>query len=199
MIRIDEQIVKDVRESEADVSQSLLYMLAIYFGLDHSCIDQETKDKVHRLGLVSRNYKEGGKPILTKNLIELPQSDEFPIQDMVSNNIAEWIGLWPKPTETGLTYSISGNTPQVTARMRTFINTAWDKHSLPKMKVPEKWKVVMEATKAYLAYQKSRGWAYTKKNVKFIGDLEGSVLAEWCQKVLDKQTPKENTVINRMI
>jgi hypothetical protein len=99
--------------------------------------------------------------------------------------IAEWLELWPKHLLPG-NYRISGNTIQVHKRMNTFLKNF--KHF--------DQEIIMEATKKYLSKKEKENWVYTKKNVKFIYDEEGSTLEQECLALLsdaDKNI-KQNSV-----
>lgn len=91
--------------------------------------------------------------------------------------MVKWLDLWPKKEETGLEYHISGNGPECRKRMRAFIKNY-------KQRFGERQKFlyicirVYEATKEYLE-SKKMDYSFTKKNVKFIQDNDGSVLEQW--------------------
>lgn len=86
--------------------------------------------------------------------------------------IDRWIDLWPTHLlPSG--YRVSGNYADCKDRMNRFIK-----------KYGFSWDIIMEATKNYLLRQESVNWKMTKKNVKFIYDLQGSVLADECEAVL---------------
>ena len=86
--------------------------------------------------------------------------------------IDQWIDLWPSKLLPG-GYRVSGNYSDCKERMSKFIK-----------KYGFSWDIIMEATKNYLLRQESCGWRMTKKNVKFIYDLQGSMLADECEAVL---------------
>jgi len=207
MMRINPEVIRKLKDSQIDISSGCLYLLSVYFGLSHSDIPESVKASVNRTKLIDRNYKNGGKPLVTLPLIlreghdKLFENAETHEEAIEKDKIflQEWMDLWPKPQETGLLYSVSGNGPQCKSRMTSFLNSGWAAHDLPKKTREEKRKLILEATKRYIAYQKTRRWAYTKKNVKFINDMEGSVLAEWVLKVLKGEGGDTKTVLERMI
>lgn len=100
-------------------------------------------------------------------------------RDLVSEDlswVAEWLSMWPKQSQTGLDYSVSGQLPECKKRMAKFLKDAGEFGLNPS---PDD---ITEATLRYLESQEERAWVYTKKAHKFILDTNGSELAEWLQK-----------------
>ena len=98
--------------------------------------------------------------------------------------LAEWLALWPTHMLSG-GYRVSGNTMECKKRMGRFLRNfpSFDKE------------LIMQATKNYLENQEQQGWAYTKKNSKFIFDSETSVLEQECNALLSGEdtAPQSNT------
>ncbi len=92
----------------------------------------------------------------------------------VEDKIQEWMLLWPSFIIPGANYRVSGNYYDCKQRMNTFMK-----------KYGYSWDIIMQATKNYLERQKNNGWKMTKKNVKFIYDNDGSVLAEECEAIIN--------------
>lgn len=108
--------------------------------------------------------------------------DEIPLQYIQHEKldpawVTDWIDMWPKPSDTGLTYSVSGNAPEVKKRFRMFFKE-WSARDLPDVPWDKKLELVVEATEKYLQERELEDWAYTKKNHKFIKDNNGSALAD---------------------
>lgn len=122
--------------------------------------------------------------IVFKKLIEKGWLDESKKMIKTLGNkpkIEEWIELWP----TFLTpqgYRVSGHYEDCKVRMKKFMQ-----------KYGYSWEIIMKATKNYLERQEKNKWNHTKKNMKFIYDTDGSVLAEECEVVLHgESTNKSN-------
>ena len=101
----------------------------------------------------------------------------------------KWLDLWPTQAKTGLNYSVSGNTKVCKAKIKTFVKSFFS--YFPNLKttytVSNIEELIYRATKEYLTYQESRMYLYTKKNSKFIQDSAGSVLEEWCNKLIKNE------------
>jgi hypothetical protein len=116
-------------------------------------------------GLIQINYK--GDITVTSKGRSLISED--------SSWISEWIALWPTNLSRIIGYSVSGNTEACKIRMNKFISS-----------FPEYNKeIIMKATNKYLKEQELKGWAFTKKNVKFISDREGSMLEAYCKDIIN--------------
>jgi hypothetical protein len=91
----------------------------------------------------------------------------------IKERIDEWLDLWPTfiiPQN----YRISGNYRDCKDRMDKFIK-----------KYGYSWDIIIEATRSYLKRQEANNWNMTKKNMKFIYDTDGSMLAEECEVVIN--------------
>ena len=99
--------------------------------------------------------------------------------------IDKWLSLWPTHSiNSGTTsYRVSGNKNVVIARMNSFLK----EH-------PEFTEnIIMKATENYLDQRKKENYRYTKKNSKFIKDIDGSVLESECIAVVNgEEKAKEN-------
>jgi hypothetical protein len=125
------------------------------------------------------------------DLEELKLKGYYPTDKMMAtkknfsfhNFILEWMKLWPTHELPG-GYRVSGNTMEVTKRMKKFLTTF--NYS------PDE---IIEATKNYLDARKNQNWVYTKKNSKFIYDSDGSMLEQECQALLTGTVkPRDNTI-----
>ena len=100
--------------------------------------------------------------------------------------MAQWIRKWPTQSITMLDYAVSGNTAACTKRMKAFVkefNSVFDvEYSTDRV-----LEIIDDATDRYLEQQEERFWEMTKKNSKFIKDINGSVLEEYCRKVIENE------------
>jgi hypothetical protein len=56
--------------------------------------------------------------------------------------------------------------------------------------------IIIKATKLYLKEQEKNKWAFTKKNVKFIYDENGSMLENYCERIIDGDYEEGNLELN---
>lgn len=101
--------------------------------------------------------------------------------------IDEWLVLFPKGMNKKLGYDIHGNKSECINRMSKFRRDNFDKYNK---------ETIIKATKLYLKEQERNKWAFTKKNVKFIYDENGSMLENYCDKVIDGDYEEEDLDLN---
>jgi hypothetical protein len=106
-------------------------------------------------------------------------------KNTVNDWIKEWLNLWPKEILHG--YRVSGNSLQVIKKMKTFCK-----------EFPEYNKdIIFKATNNYLQRKKNENWEFTKKNSKFIFDIDGSTLEQECIAIVENiDKSQQSNVIN---
>lgn len=90
------------------------------------------------------------------------------------NWIYDWLKLWPTNLKKQIGYTVSGNTDAVFNRMKRF-----------QARFGYSPTTIIKATQKYLKEQENANWEYTKKNSKFILDKDGSLLEDYCKKIID--------------
>lgn len=127
----------------------------------------------------------------SNDLEELKTKGYYPTEKIINsmknfnfhNFVIEWMKLWPTHELPG-GYRVSGNTMEVTKRMKKFL-TAFNYS-------PD---IIIQATKNYLEARRFQNWVYTKKNSKFIYDSDGSMLEQECQALtLGEVKPRDNAI-----
>lgn len=129
--------------------------------------------------------------------------DEVPLNMIADDKVDQdwlkaWIKKWPTMSELEskgyqLRYSLSGNKPQCNRKMKRFIKefdelTRNDGLPTP---LPDKMKIIDQATDLYLEEKEADGWAYTRKNHLFIEHQDkGSLLEDYCMRIMDGEEPK---------
>jgi hypothetical protein len=86
----------------------------------------------------------------------------------------EWLKLWPTNLASKIGYSVSGNSVACKTKLKEFIS------KFPMFNQD----IIIAATKLYLKEQSIRHYEFTKKNSKFIKDRDGSVLEDYCNRIL---------------
>lgn len=136
----------------------------------------------------SNNYPTHYFPINPddqEKLDEIPKNAIFN-EKLEPDWVKEWIKLWPAPKDTGLDYSVSGAFPDCRKRFTQFLKQ-WNERvgdCCDDPPLEDKLDLIESATKAYLKFKEDQGWAYTKKNFKFIIDSNGSELEQWIRRVV---------------
>jgi hypothetical protein len=97
--------------------------------------------------------------------------------------IDNWLALFPKGMSKKLGYDIHGNKAECINRMSKFRRDNFDKYNS---------EIIILATKLYLKEQERNKWAFTKKNVKFIYDENGSMLENYCERIIDGDYEEED-------
>lgn len=101
--------------------------------------------------------------------------------------IDDWLALFPKGMSKKLGYDIHGNKAECINRMSKFRRDNFDKYNS---------ETIILATKLYLKEQERNKWAFTKKNVKFIYDENGSMLENYCERIVDGDYEKDDLELN---
>lgn len=101
--------------------------------------------------------------------------------------IDDWLALFPKGMNKKLGYDIHGNKSECINRMSKFRRDNFDKYNS---------ETIILATKLYLKEQERNKWAFTKKNVKFIYDENGSMLENYCDKIVEEDYDIEDLDLN---
>ena len=101
--------------------------------------------------------------------------------------IDDWLALFPKGFSKILGYDIHGNKSECLNRMSKFRRDNFDKYNS---------ETIILATKLYLKEQERNKWAFTKKNVKFIYDENGSMLENYCERIVDGDYEKDDLELN---
>lgn len=100
--------------------------------------------------------------------------------------MAKWVNKWPTASITMLDYAVSGNTKACQNRMLKFVK---DFNSImgTDYEVDVILDIIDQATDRYLDEQDAKYWQMTKKNAKFISDMNGSVLEEYCRQIIEQR------------
>ncbi len=101
--------------------------------------------------------------------------------------IDKWLALFPKGMSKKLGYDIHGNKSECLNRMSKFRRDNFDKYNS---------EIIILATKLYLKEQERNKWAFTKKNVKFIYDENGSMLENYCERIVDGDYEEDDLDLN---
>lgn len=101
--------------------------------------------------------------------------------------IDKWLALFPKGMSKKLGYDIHGNKSECLNRMSKFRRDNFDKYNS---------ETIILATKLYLKEQERNKWAFTKKNVKFIYDENGSMLENYCERIVDGDYEEDDLDLN---
>ena len=97
--------------------------------------------------------------------------------------IDDWLALFPKGMNKKLGYDIHGNRAECINRMSKFRRDNFDRYNKD---------TIIKATKIYLREQEKNKWTFTKKNVKFIYDENGSMLENYCERIIDGDYEEED-------
>lgn len=101
--------------------------------------------------------------------------------------IDKWLALFPKGMNKKLGYDIHGNKSECLNRMSKFRRDNFDKYNS---------ETIILATKLYLKEQERNKWAFTKKNVKFIYDENGSMLENYCDRIVEGDYEEDDLDLN---
>lgn len=112
--------------------------------------------------------------------------------------IKDWLKLWPslgqiRKVNRSLEYSISGNGPDCRKRMVVFVKEFCERLEVEECTLGYKLDVIWKATEAYLSHLEDTQYKFAKKNVKFIKDTNGSVLEDWCRRIINDEVEAEST------
>ncbi len=186
---INTKILSLLKTHNVNECHAVAYLYSLYTNdRNIDWIPIEARSQVKLLGIVSIN---DGLPTFNIPLFEgeAPQHHATLVTsdvDIANFVIDKYIPLFPLPSETGLSYSVTGNTDQCKVRMKKFIKE-FNKLFNLKYTQAEIFNVILIATQDYLNEKRALGWGFTKKNVKFIYDENGSELENRVRSVLNNE------------
>lgn len=101
--------------------------------------------------------------------------------------IDEWLSLFPKGLNKIIGYDIHGNRTECINRMSKFRRDNFDRFNKD---------TIIKATKLYLKERERERWQYSKKNVKFIYDENGSMLDNYCERIIENDYDGDDLNLN---
>lgn len=115
--------------------------------------------------------------------VEMPKS-QISTETIDKEFLTQWVAKWPTPSQmrrdgANVGYSVSGNMPTCRKRFQQFLSQ-WDDFVSENS---DPYDLINRATDLYLERQRENGWAMTKKNFKFILDVNGSVLSQMIEEL----------------
>lgn len=123
---------------------------------------------------------------------------DIPVSEIINEKldpqwVKEWLKLWPTLSQIQRVrrvqeYSISGNAPEVKKRLNEFLKQFCERLEVDDCSLSYKLDIIWRATEAYLKDLESKNYAFAKKNHKFIKDTNGSVLEDWCRRIINNET-----------
>lgn len=178
-----------LKEHNVNECQAVAYLYSIYRNdRNIEWIPSETRSLVKLLSIISIS---DGLPTFNIPLFEGQINISSPAltisdKDIIDFVVNKYIPLFPTQSETNLPYPISGNTDQCKLRMKKFVK---EFNNLFKLKYTqaEIFGIILKATTDYLGEKKALGWGFTKKNVKFIYDDNGSELENRIKAILNNE------------
>lgn len=87
----------------------------------------------------------------------------------------EWLELFPKGLNKLIGYDVHGNKNECHKRMSKFRKDNYELYNKD---------IIIKATKLYLNERQKDKWQFCKKNVKFIYDENGSMLENYCDRII---------------
>jgi len=186
---ISTKILNLLKEHNVNECQAVAYLYSIYRNdRNIEWIPSETRSLVKLLSIISIS---DGLPTFNIPLFEGQINISSPTlaisdKDIIDFVVNKYIPLFPTQSETNLPYPISGNTDQCKLRMKKFVK---EFNNLFKLKYTqaEIFGIILKATTDYLGEKKALGWGFTKKNVKFIYDDNGSELENRIKAILNNE------------
>lgn len=143
------------------------------------------------LTLIKEGINDFQNEVIIKSLTDKGYLVDGYVTISLSNKVSckqwidKWLSLWPTQIINSgtTTYRVSGNKNEVINRMNRFIKEHPEYND----------EIVLKATENYLDQRKKENYKYTKKNTKFIRDIDGSTLEAECEAVLSgEEKPKDN-------
>ena len=202
---LNEEIIKTLENNELDVGLYLTLLFAIEQKLSMSffLIYKDEIKQLQSLNIIEFDTINEGLFKLkspyslwsnTLNTMKIIMANKGQNKIAKSNlekvakvEITEWIDKWltlfPKGMSKKLGYDIHGNKSECLNRMSKFRRDNFDKYNS---------EIIILATKLYLKEQERNKWAFTKKNVKFIYDENGSMLENYCERIIDGDYEEED-------
>lgn len=134
-----------------------------------------------------------------EEILEIIPKNQIFDEKLDPNWVNRWMKLWPTMGQVlkegyQLDYAISGHAPEVRKRMKKFVGPG-PEGFCERMGISEddcdleyKLDIIWKATEAYIEHLRNTEYQFPKKNHKFIIDNGGSILEEWCHRVINKVT-----------
>lgn len=143
--------------------------------------------KSNSLNLITWDYSKDYEILQTNGYISFNNTKQLASNKNFDFNvfIIEWMKLWPTFELPG-GYRVSGNSLEVKKRMKKFFINHPEYND----------DIILKATSNYLNNKKLHNWAYTKKNSKFIYDVDGSMLEQECQAIVSGEEKARSNIID---
>lgn len=180
---VNKKIIELLKENNINEEQGLSYLFCLYLGyknLSFISYDVQTMIKLLQIVSIENNLVSFNIPLFLHTTEVLDDYNNMPIDEFVKK---KWTLLFPTRKETNLPYDISGNTAACISRMTSFLK-GFNKLFDVNYTTTEKYAIIYKATQNYMATARAKGYAYTKKNSKFISDENGSVLEDYIRRIL---------------
>jgi hypothetical protein len=197
-VLLNEELIKTLENNELDVGLNLTLLFAIEQKLDLSFFILWKKDIkiLQNLDIIEFDpinqgllkikapYSLWSNTLNTMKIIMANKSQnkvaksnlEKVAKVEIIDWIDDWLALFPKGMNKKLGYDIHGNRAECINRMSKFRRDNFDRYNKD---------TIIKATKLYLKEQERNKWAFTKKNVKFIYDENGSMLENYCDRIVE--------------
>lgn len=185
---INPDILIIFEKSNISKAKGLAYLLSLYYNeKDVSWIDKDVIANIQILGIVKmeNGIPRFKIPLFTNNAVTTVNSKQKFKNEIEEFVKTKYIPLFPTRSETGLTYDISGNTAACIDRMTKFINDFPRIFNRTDKSLVDIFSLIYQATQTYINVKRINNYAYTKKNVKFIYDEQGSELENCIRRILD--------------
>lgn len=111
----------------------------------------------------------------TKSIIQSKTQVDKTVTIEVLEWLNEWLDLFPKGLNKIIGYDVHGNKNECHKRMSKFRKDNFEIYNKD---------IIIKATKLYLNEREKERWQYCKKNVKFIYDENGSMLENYCDRII---------------
>ena len=198
---LNEELIKTLENNELDVGLNLTLLFAIEQKLNMSFFltyKDEIK-KLQQLNIIEFNPVNQGlfklkaphnlwsNTLNTMRVILQGKSKSNVSKVEASEWIDDWLLLFPKGMNKIIGYDIHGNKTECLNRMSKFRKEHFEKYNS---------EIIIKATKLYLKEQEKNKWAFTKKNVKFIYDENGSMLENYCERIIDEDYEEGDLELN---
>jgi hypothetical protein len=204
---INEEIIKILEDDDLDLRVYLTLLFAVYQKLDAKFFVPYAEEVKTLLNLnivefdaVNEGFLKMKLPLwsptinsifsimATKKENKLSKSNyEKSAKLDVISWIDEWLILFPKGLNKIIGYDVHGNKTECTNRMSKFRRDNFEKFNKD---------TIIKATKLYLKERERERWQFTKKNVKFIYDENGSMLDNYCERIIDGDYDEDDLDLN---
>jgi len=192
---INEEIIKILEENDLNVGIYLTLLFAVEQKLELSFFlpyKEEVKTLEH-LNIIEHDtvnigrFKFKNKSLWSatinslKNIISKKKSNSNAALEKtatveVNGWIDEWLPLFPKGLNKVIGYDIHGNRSECIKRMSKFRKDNYEEFNK---------ETIIKATKLYLKEREKERWQFSKKNCKFIYDENGSMLDNYCNRIIE--------------